>query len=77
VGGALAVLASAIIVMGGLLALVRAVWKLAQTIRDSIRATKDLSRKFDAFTPVIDGRLDAIEARVDRLERPLALKPWC
>lgn len=69
-GAVLAILASAVIVLGGLAALVRAIWGLAQTIRDNSRATEDLGRKFDQFTPVVDARLAAIEDRVTALEHP-------
>lgn len=69
-GPVMAILASAVIVLGGLAALVRAIWGLAQTIRDNSKATEDLGRKFDEFTPVIETRLAAIEARVTVLEHP-------
>jgi hypothetical protein len=69
-GTVLAILASAVIVLGGLGALVRAIWGLAQTIRDNSTATKDLGEKFDQFTPIVDTRLAALEARVAALEHP-------
>lgn len=67
-GTVLAILASAVIVFGGLVGVVRAIWRLAQVIRDSVRATEDLAVKFGEFTPMVDGRLEAIEQRVARLE---------
>lgn len=69
-GAVLAILASAVVVVGGLAALVRAIWGLAQTIRDNSKATQDLGLKFDQFTPVVDTRLGALEARVTALEHP-------
>lgn len=69
-GAVLGILASAVIVLGGLGALVRAIWGLAQTIRDNSKATEDLGQKFDQFTPVVDARMSALEARVTLLEHP-------
>lgn len=69
-GAVLAILASAVIVLGGLGALVRAIWGLAQTIRDNSKATEDLGEKFDQFTPIVNTRLDALEARISALEHP-------
>ena len=63
-----AILASAVIVLGGLVALVRAIWKIAQTIRDNTRATAVLSGKMTGLTSVVDGRLGDIEKRLAALE---------
>jgi hypothetical protein len=68
VGAAVAILASAVIVLGGLAALVRAIWRVAQTLRDNTTATRTLTGKMAELTTSIDGRLDALETRVARLE---------
>ncbi len=64
-----AILASAVIVLGGLVALVRSIWNIAQTLRDNTVATKQLSSNLDKLTASIDGRLVALVARVVRLEK--------
>jgi hypothetical protein len=68
VGTAFAILASAVIVLGGLVALVRAIWNIAQTLRDNTKATRTLSENLDKLTASIDGRFDALVARVTALE---------
>jgi len=67
-GAILSILASSVIILGGLLAVVRALWHLVSAIRESIGATKTLTRKFEEFTPAVDGRLSSIEDRLSRLE---------
>jgi hypothetical protein len=64
-----AILASAVIVLGGLVALVRAIWRIAQNLRDNTKATRELTGQLDALTTSIDGRFDALAERVARLER--------
>jgi predicted PurR-regulated permease PerM len=64
----IAILASAVIVLGGLVALVRAIWRIAQNLRDNTKATQDLTGKMDHLTTSIDGRFDALAERVARLE---------
>lgn len=68
-GAVFAVLASAVIVLSGLVALVRAIWKIAQTLRDNTIATRNLTGNLDKLTASIDGRFDALVERVSRLER--------
>ena len=72
-GSVVALLASAVIVLTGLFALVRAIWLLAQSIRDNSRATKDLGVKFDQFSPLVDARLGRLEDRVSANEARLAV----
>ena len=62
-------LASAVIVLGGLAALVRAVFKFAVTMRDNTTATKDLTAQLGDLTTSIDGRFDKLADRVSALER--------
>jgi hypothetical protein len=66
-----AVLASAIGVIGGLAALARAIWKAAQDIRDNRIATVrnttafiDLSQKMDGRITALEGRMLTMEARM-------------
>jgi hypothetical protein len=67
-GAAVAILAGAIVILGGIAALVRSIWGVAQTLRDNTKATGDLSEKMEALTASIDGRFDALADRVTRLE---------
>jgi hypothetical protein len=62
------ILASAIIVLGGLVALVRAIWRIAQNLRDNTFATQQLTGNMQNLTISIDGRFDAVVARVAALE---------
>lgn len=64
-----AILASAVIVLGGLAALVRAIWKTATTLRDNTQATRELTEKLEEYTKSTDGRFEKLADRVDRLER--------
>lgn len=64
-----AILGSAIIVLGGLVSLVRAIWRIAQTLRDNTRATQGLTGKLDHLAASIDGRFDALVTRVSALEQ--------
>lgn len=64
-----AMLASAVIVLGGLMALMRVIWRYAQTVRDNTAATRQLTVNLDKLTASIDGRFDALAERVTRLER--------
>jgi hypothetical protein len=64
-----AILASAVIVLGGLVAVVRAIWRIAQTLRDNTIATQALTENFGRMTVSIDGRFDSLAARVSELER--------
>lgn len=64
----LAILASAVIVLGGLFAVVRAIWRIAQTLRDNTKATNELSGNLERLAVSIDGRFDALVERVTKLE---------
>jgi hypothetical protein len=64
-----AILASAVIVLGGLAALVRAIWKTATTLRDNTQATKELTEKLEEYTRATDGRFEKLADRVTLLER--------
>lgn len=73
-----AVLASAVIVLGGLAALVRAIWKTASILRDNTLATQALTKRMDELTTSVDGRFDHLVHRVDTLETRLEerMKMW-
>jgi hypothetical protein len=64
-----AILASAVIVLGGLAALVRAIWKTATTLRDNTQATTKLTERLEEYTKAVDGRFDKLSERVRALER--------
>ena len=64
-----AILASAVIVLGGLAALVRAIWKTATTLRDNTSATQKLTQQLEGLTQSVDGRIDSLAERIAKLER--------
>lgn len=64
-----AILASAVIVLGGLVGVVRAIWKIAQTLRDNTTATRNLSESFKTLSESMNGRFDHLVERVTRLEQ--------
>ena len=63
------ILASAVIVLGGLAALVRAIWKVANTMRDNTIAVQQLTDRMDELSSSVDGRFDKLLHRVETLER--------
>lgn len=63
-----AILASAVIVLGGLSALTRAIWKAAQDLRDNKLATQSNTTALGNLAAQMDGRLTAIESRLSHLE---------
>jgi hypothetical protein len=64
-----AILASAVIVLGGLGALVRAIWKTATILRDNTLATQQLTEKLQEYTQATDTRFEALADRVAALEK--------
>ena len=68
---AFTILGSAVIVLGGLSALVRAIWKVAQTLRDNTVATRSLTGKLEHLAGSVDGRFDELAERVAAIERRL------
>jgi len=68
-GAVVAILASAVIVLGGLAALVRAIWGIAQTLRDNTKATESLTSNLESLTASIDGRFDKLAERVALLDQ--------
>lgn len=71
-GTVLAVLASAVIVLGGLAAVTRAIWRVAQDLRDNKQATQANTQALSNLAKQMDGRLTAIETRLARLEGVVA-----
>lgn len=63
-----AILAAAVVVLGGLVALVRSIWRVAITMRDNTTATEDLTEKLNEFIKVVDGRFEKLDVRVSSLE---------
>lgn len=63
-----AILASAVIVLGGLAALVRAIWKVSNIMRDNTQAVQTLTGRFDDMAASTDGRFDKLSQRVYQLE---------
>jgi hypothetical protein len=68
--GVLAVLASAVIVLTGIVALTRAIWRVAQDLRDNKAATQANTKAVDNLAAQMDGRITSIEKRLSDLERP-------
>jgi hypothetical protein len=64
-----ATLAGAVLILGGVAALIRALFKFAVTMRDNTVATKNLTGKLEDLTTSIDGRFDLLAERVAALER--------
>ena len=63
----LVILSSAVIVLGGLAALVRALLKFRDDVRDNTRATAGLTRRIDNLEPLANG----VGHRLERVERML------
>lgn len=68
-GAVLAILASAVVVLSGLAVLTRAIWRIAQDIRDNQAATSANTRALAQLTSQLDGRLTSIEGRLSAVER--------
>ena len=62
------ILASAVIVLGGLVSLVRAIYRFAVTTRENTGATRKLTQRLEELTASIDGRFDQLVSRVQALE---------
>lgn len=69
VGTIVAILAGAVIVIGGIVALVRAIWKVAQTMRDNTVAVRVLTERLQEYTQAADSRYENLDGRVAALER--------
>ncbi|MGO8957459.1 MAG: hypothetical protein ACLQFR_08850 [Streptosporangiaceae bacterium] len=67
-GTVFAILASAVIVLGGLAALVRAIWRTAQVLRDNTVAMQNLTGRLNDLSSEVDGRFDKLVQRVSKLE---------
>jgi hypothetical protein len=63
-----AIMASAIVVLGGLVALTRSIWHAAQDIRDNKIATVKNTEAIGELSVNMDGRLTVIESRLSSLE---------
>ena len=74
-GTIFAILASAVVVLGGLAALIRAIWKTANILRDNTIATRNLTNRMDELTHSVDGRFDNLLHRVEKLERERGKNP--
>jgi hypothetical protein len=67
-----AILASAVVVLGGIAALVRAIWRTATTLRENTLATRTLTAKFDEHTRMSGTQDDKVNARLAAIERELS-----
>lgn len=63
-----AILASAVIVLGGLVTLTRAIWHAATDLRDNKSATVANTRALGELSTNLDGRIGKLETRVTALE---------
>ena len=68
VGGIFAICASAVVVLGGLIAVTRALWKVAQDIRDNKVATLANTKAVEDLSTKMDARIVSLEIRVASLE---------
>lgn len=64
-------LASAVVVLGGIMALLKPIWHMSQSVRDNTRATKNLTEKLDGLQSLVDVRLTDHENRLRHLERKI------
>ena len=71
VGAVFAILASAVIVLGGLVALTRALLRAAFDLRDNRKATVDNTTAINELKTVMDGRITSLEARMTAAEARL------
>ena len=62
------ILASAIVVLAGLIALTKAIWRAASDLRDNKQATVKNTAAITDLSTKMDGRITSLEARVERLE---------
>lgn len=63
-----AILASAVVVLGGLVALVRALLRIRDVLRDNIKATEGNTDALGELSTKMDGRISALEAWRVRVE---------
>lgn len=64
-----AIMAAAVVVLGGLIAVTRALWKVAIDIRDNKMATLANTRAVEELSTKMDGRITSLESRVTTLEK--------
>lgn len=64
----LTMLASSVVVLGGLVALTRAIWKAAQDLRDNKQATVKNTEAIADLSMKMDGRITSLEARMTVVE---------
>jgi hypothetical protein len=64
----LAILASAVIVLTGVVALTRAVWRVASDLRENKTAVAANTRAIERLVLQMDGRFTSIKRRLSHLE---------
>lgn len=64
-----AILASAVVVLSGMLGLARAIWSTVQDLRDNKTATMANTRAVAELSQKMDDRISSLETRVSDLER--------
>jgi hypothetical protein len=62
------IMAAAVVVLGGLVAVTRALWHVANDIRDNKVATQANTKAVEELSTKMDGRITSLEARVAHLE---------
>ena len=68
IGGTLESLAAAVVVIGAIVALARAIFRLAVAMRDNTAAVHSLTGRMDELAISVDGRFDKLAERVAELE---------
>jgi len=65
-----AILTAAVVVLSGLAAVARALWRAATDLRDHKRATDANTVAIRELSTKMDGRITSLEDRVAKLEHP-------
>lgn len=74
-GTVIAILAAAVVVLGGLVAVTRAIWNAAQDLRDNKTATVANTRAVAELSTKMDGRITSLETRMTAVEGELSASP--
>lgn len=62
------ILAGAVVVLGGLGALIRAIWRVANVLRDNTTAIHELTKRFDDLGATTTNQFKLLSDRVYELE---------
>jgi hypothetical protein len=71
-----AIMASAVVVLSGLVALTRSIWRAAQDLRDNKTATQENTVAIGELNNKTDGRISSLETRMTDIERGIRGNPY-